>query len=235
MSAAYTLYSRDISFLAGNPNASFRFVFKSDFSVTAPGAAIDDFSIAGPANLPNSLPVESSPLQGAWAAGGALLSWETFQESNNKGFALQRSLDGLAFEDIGFVGGRGNSGSQQNYSFLDEGVQGGTWYYRYRQEDFNGESTLSNTVLLSLMRPQASVEVFPNPFADHVQLRWQGLSTEAMSYLLVDARGCILAKGAIQPQESGSHRFESLESLAAGTYFLRIQQGSFIRSVKLTH
>lgn len=36
----------DVSFLAGNANVAFRFVFKSDFTVTA-GIAVDDFEIFG--------------------------------------------------------------------------------------------------------------------------------------------------------------------------------------------
>ncbi|HEX2901478.1 MAG TPA: PKD domain-containing protein, partial [Bacteroidia bacterium] len=47
---AYVNYSRDISFLAGNPNVAFRFNFGSDVSVTAAGVAIDNFFITGPAN-----------------------------------------------------------------------------------------------------------------------------------------------------------------------------------------
>jgi hypothetical protein len=50
---AYTLYGRDISFLAGNANVAFRFMFKSDGNAEAAGIAIDDIEVTGPGNTWN--------------------------------------------------------------------------------------------------------------------------------------------------------------------------------------
>lgn len=50
--AAYAQRSQDVSFLAGNSSVGFRIQFASDFAVSAPGVAIDDFEILGPTNPP---------------------------------------------------------------------------------------------------------------------------------------------------------------------------------------
>ncbi|MEO1052506.1 MAG: T9SS type A sorting domain-containing protein [Bacteroidota bacterium] len=42
----YEAKSTDVSFLSGNPRVAFRFQFLSDGGVTAPGLAIDDFSVS---------------------------------------------------------------------------------------------------------------------------------------------------------------------------------------------
>jgi hypothetical protein len=60
--SAFTLATRNVSFLAGNPNVAFRFVFRSDGVVTTPGVALDDFEIIGPSNIP--LPVTMGSFTG---------------------------------------------------------------------------------------------------------------------------------------------------------------------------
>ncbi|MES2773160.1 MAG: PKD domain-containing protein [Bacteroidota bacterium] len=51
--AAWSLYTRDISFLSGNSNVAFRIRFKSDDIVVRPGVAVDDLEITGPGNYWN--------------------------------------------------------------------------------------------------------------------------------------------------------------------------------------
>jgi PKD repeat protein len=149
-----SLSSYNISFLAGNPNVAFRFLMSVDGGFSAPGYLVDgfmvdDFEILGPANGPSSLPVEGSPLQGIWSGKDATLFWDTYEESNNAGFEIQRSTDGLNFTDLEIVPGHGNSTETHSYTYTDPNPSGERLYYRYRQFDFNGGSTVSNIVELS--------------------------------------------------------------------------------------
>ncbi|MEO1626071.1 MAG: hypothetical protein AAFV25_13010 [Bacteroidota bacterium] len=61
---------------------------------------------------------------------GHYLSWRTASESDNEGFRIERSSDGIHFQAIGFEKGAGQSQSTQTYAFLDEAPLGGTNYYR---------------------------------------------------------------------------------------------------------
>jgi bifunctional ADP-heptose synthase (sugar kinase/adenylyltransferase) len=71
----------------------------------------------------------------------AVLNWATATETNNKGFEVERSLDGSIFKTIGFVEGRINSGSVKNYRFTDnralEMFAGASVYYRLKQVDLD--------------------------------------------------------------------------------------------------
>ncbi len=76
----------------------------------------------------------------------ALLNWTTTMEENNKGFGIQRSVDGATWNEIGFVTGAGNSQTTINYQYLDKDLSAGTYYYRLRQVDLDGHEQMSKVV-----------------------------------------------------------------------------------------
>ncbi len=76
----------------------------------------------------------------------ALLNWTTTMEENNKGFGIQRSVDGATWNEIGFVTGAGNSQTPINYQYLDKDLSAGTYYYRLRQVDLDGHEQMSKVV-----------------------------------------------------------------------------------------
>ncbi len=76
-----------------------------------------------------------------------VLNWTTVTELNNAAFIIERSANGLDFQDIGEVKGNGTTSTPQYYTFLDKSpLRGLGVYYRLRQVDFDGKATLSKTV-----------------------------------------------------------------------------------------
>ncbi len=73
----------------------------------------------------------------------SILEWTTTSETNNKGFEIQRSMNGHDFVTIDFVRGHGNSSSVVNYSYIDDKVMTGVNYYRLKQIDFDGRFDFS--------------------------------------------------------------------------------------------
>ncbi|MCX6182455.1 MAG: hypothetical protein NT150_11045 [Bacteroidetes bacterium] len=71
------------------------------------------------------------------------LSWATASEINNDYFSVMRSSDGIHWEKIGFVNGKGNSTSVSNYFFNDEMPLVGINYYKLLQVDFDGANAES--------------------------------------------------------------------------------------------
>ena len=76
------------------------------------------------------------------------LNWTTATEKNNSHFNIQRSNDGLNFENITKVMGKGNSSSINNYFYTDVNVPNNNLYYRLQQVDVDGKSTLSAVILI---------------------------------------------------------------------------------------
>ena len=82
------------------------------------------------------------------------------QEQNVAQYEIQKSTDGRSFLNIGTVASKGNG--QHNYSFTDAAALTGTGFYRIRQVDVDGRSSLSAIVKLGSTNEKA-VSVYPIP------------------------------------------------------------------------
>lgn len=98
------------------------------------------------------------------------LLWATATEQNNKGFEIERSIDGINWKSIGFVESkavRGNSGDRLDYSFTDNKPVNGKNFYRLVQTDYDGKLTYSFTRIVMFGSP-TQINAYPNPTKDIV-------------------------------------------------------------------
>jgi hypothetical protein len=72
--------------------------------------------------------------------------WSTASETNNDYFTIERSLNGLDFEAISIIDGAGNSNSTLNYEYTDFDATATVTYYRLRQTDYDGQTSVSDIV-----------------------------------------------------------------------------------------
>ncbi len=91
------------------------------------------------------------------------LTWETASEKNNLYFEVQRSPDSILFEPIGRVDGAGTTSTSRQYTYLDTApeLSGGTTYYRLKQVDSDGKSTLSKVVSVKQTINEVALQVYP--------------------------------------------------------------------------
>jgi hypothetical protein len=87
------------------------------------------------------------------------LEWSTASEINNKGFEVEMSENGLAYQKIAFVEGRGNSTTIQSYNHTT--IQPNDAYYRLKQVDFDGKFSYSPVVFVEGV--VGKIAVYPNP------------------------------------------------------------------------
>jgi hypothetical protein len=142
------------------------FRFYAEVSPLASGSVtVSNFNLHYVSNS-SALPVELLTFAGQATAQGNLLTWTTANETNNKGFEIERSYDGKTFEKIGFVKGNGTSSVQQTYSFTDNTPLSKTTYYRLQQVDFDGSKAFSNTISIEPQVFNKGLKVYPNPSSD---------------------------------------------------------------------
>ena len=97
------------------------------------------------------------------------LDWATASESNNDFFTVERSADGVDFEEIGFTTGAGNSNSLMLYEDIDPFPLKGVSYYKLKQTDFDGQFEYSEIVAINILDIEA-FRIWPNPADDMVEL-----------------------------------------------------------------
>ncbi len=142
-----------------------------EFDVTS-----DDFVGASTTDgvINNTVPVELVSFSANVAENSVRLNWATASETNNFGFDVEKSVDGLLFSKIGFVAGRGTTTVPQSYSFVENNVSTGNHFYRLKQIDTDGAFEHSN-VIEALVLPPARFSLsqnYPNPFNPETRIRF---------------------------------------------------------------
>lgn len=79
---------------------------------------------------------------------GVMLKWSTAMELNNAMFVIERSTDGIDYENIGNVNGNGTTDENSEYNFLDVNASKNKLYYRLKQMDIDGSFSYSDIVAL---------------------------------------------------------------------------------------
>ena len=93
------------------------------------------------------------------------LNWSTATETNNKGFEVQRKLNGTDFVVVGFIQGKGTTTQVQSYSFVDNTAEAGSYQYRLKQIDLDGSYKYSSVVEVNLNPTEFNLaQNYPNPF-----------------------------------------------------------------------
>lgn len=148
---------------------------------------------------------------------GILLKWSTAVELNNKTFEVERSKEGIHFEYAGTISGKGNSNTISTYSFVDEVNTSGTWFYRIKQIDYDGNSDYSRVIAF-----KPDQEIQPTLFANSDTKQLHVVSETSASHLLIyNLSGKLCAK----IDGNGSNVF-SLPEEFKGVYLVAVQIGS---------
>ncbi|MEM6299249.1 MAG: T9SS type A sorting domain-containing protein [Bacteroidota bacterium] len=159
-----------------------------------------------PAECPTTvLPVTWVSFKGEQTTEGVELIWQTATEVSNDTFVIESSLEGDTFEEIGTVKGVGTSKQIQTYTWLDDRlVYGKGRYYRIRQIDFDGTTSFSKVIHLSL-KPESGriISVSPNPVKGNDLQFYLSVSKTDIHLQLTDLLGQTVAKKTIQPSKTG--------------------------------
>lgn len=74
------------------------------------------------------------------------LNWVTENETANKSFTVERSIDGFTWSSIAVINGAVNSSAAKQYNYTDADLAKGMYYYRLKQTNVSGTFTYSNTI-----------------------------------------------------------------------------------------
>ena len=97
------------------------------------------------------------------------LIWQTASEINNDYFTIERSKDGLDWNELNTIKGSGNSSSILNYNTTDYSPLYGISYYRLKQTDFDGKPEYSKIRSVNLEMTD-NLEMYPNPTNNQITI-----------------------------------------------------------------
>ncbi|MBS1583669.1 MAG: hypothetical protein JST66_15830 [Bacteroidetes bacterium] len=164
------------------------------------------------------------------------LDWATASEHDNDRFTVERSTDVTTWSPILEVPGAGNSTSVLAYSAQDEAAPAGDLYYRLRQTDTDGTTTVSD---IRYVGPGgmagADLLLYPNPASGSFQVGTRTRVDGPMTLTLLDGAGRTVAERRLDPQ-SAPASFD-VAALPEGLYHLRVQRTDRVEmlSVSVMH
>jgi hypothetical protein len=147
--------------------------------------------------------------------------WKTESEIKSKGFDVEYSVDGKAFESLSFISSK-NSIDGAEYSFVTDSDKSSSYkYYRLKLLDGDGSFSYSDVkVLKTSCKKEISLDIYPIPANDMVNVKLSGFEgRELKSAEILDSQGKWVKSLNLYTQEVNKVNIESLNS---GVYFLRL-------------
>ena len=171
----------------------------------------------------NPLPVNLISFSAEVVKESVQLNWETASEINNDYFSVERSNDGITFEELDQVAGNGNSNVPINYSFLDAHSFNGISYYRLKQVDYNGAFEYSAVVSVNVEgNTNAGLVIYTDKITpSSLQFLVNGSANETGTFQIVDLSGKICQSQTYSmSQNSELVTLNINQQLHSGIYFL---------------
>lgn len=166
------------------------------------------------------LPITLTQFTATPKSQNVVLSWITSTEINNDHFVVERSADGKNFLAIATVKGAGNSNSVISYQTIDQKPLNGKNYYRLRQVDIDGRSTLSSVVMVNFTGDNF-IKVYPNPVTTYVKIEGSDIGGKYSAKISsVDGRIILYTSGNLAQVNAAIN--QRLSGFTPGVYVLEL-------------
>lgn len=173
----------------------------------------------------NTLPVKLTSFYAVLNNKNANLYWKTASEVGFNYFTVEKSYDGMNFNDAGIVFASGSSNAETAYSLSDNlaNATASVVFYRLKMTDKDGSISYSDIQMLRLSKKdQAAISLmtYPNPASTDVKVTipesWQNKRTV---YEILNLNGQVMNR--TEKANPGQTEVLNIAKLAPGMYFLK--------------
>ena len=167
------------------------------------------------------------------------LSWITDLETLNNHFEIERSFDQTNFSTIAIILAGQSDNTSNQYNFVDASAEVAShkvMYYRLKQIDANGKFNYSEVKMARIATvTKATVQIFPNPFMDKLNVNFVSDATGKAEVRLINAGGNIIkVVTSLITKGFNTVQLQDLNSQAPGVYIANIiNNGQVVASLKV--
>lgn len=166
------------------------------------------------------LPVELTEFTAKTDNKLAYLNWQTISEVNNDFFAIEHSLDGISFKEIGKITGNGTTNMKQNYSFTHFDPANNSNYYRLKQVDFDGAFEYSEIRIVQLEKSN-DIRIFPTLAYQTITVERGTNNLSDIDIQVYDMNGQLVLFQTLSTNVSNTTL--NISNLFPGAYFIKLQ------------
>lgn len=180
-------------------------------------------TVALTALLCNLLPIELTKFTSYRLDNTVRIEWQTSMEKNNDYFILERSLDGINFQEIEKIKGSVNISKSTNYFAIDETPSSEVSYYRLTQIDFNRQYKHSNVVSVDADNSKITLNhISPNPTSSNINFIFFTPIKGELSFEITDLTGRVMISKNEMIDIGNSKQIVLMEEFPNGIYFLKV-------------
>ncbi|HUH73498.1 MAG TPA: choice-of-anchor Q domain-containing protein, partial [Chitinophagales bacterium] len=150
------------------------------------------------------------------------LQWRTVNEVNVSRFEIERSSDGIQWENISSTSA--SNGIEQNYTAWDNAPLAGSNYYRLKMIDIDGTFKYSKIVEVTFgnIENSANFQIYPNPNNGSFLIKAYGIGAKILPIKIYDNLGRVIHQNDIK---EGTNSVD-LKNLISGIYYLSIEKAT---------
>jgi len=170
------------------------------------------------------------------AKGNVVLNWSTATELNNQMFEIERRNNEGQYSTIGYIDGYGTTTEPHEYSYVDNTVGTGNYFYRLKQIDFGGQFEYSDEIEVEVNGPLtfALEQNYPNPFNPSTNIKYsvpENGFVKLSVYNLVGEEVAVLVNDVM---DAGFYEVTfNAANLASGTYFYKLESNGHVELKKM--
>jgi hypothetical protein len=161
------------------------------------------------------------------------LKWKTTMEINNMGFEVELKNE-TQWTNIGFV----PQDLSKNYNFTDKNLTSGTYQYRLKQIDYNGNyeyHNLNSVVTIETPKNYSLSQNYPNPFNPVTNIEFNIPDDGFVTLKVYDAAGKEVSVLVNENKVKGSHKVSfNASGLSSGIYFYKLEASTYSQVKKMT-
>lgn len=180
-----------------------------------------------------STPVSLTSFNASKAQNGVQLKWQTASEQNNQYFDVLRSLNGKDFVSIGIVNGAGTTSEAKSYSFIDNSAVSGYNYYKLKQVDGDGKSTVYENRVQSVNWGFSEDNVSAYFSADKLIVQFNSDNAGEGNIKLVTVGGKQVFLKKVNVTRGNNEFVCEATGTVSGIYLVKVNTGENVKNMKI--
>ncbi len=152
------------------------------------------------------------------------VTWKVTNETNILEYKIQRSANGLTFNDIGETSTVINTGGISTYQYVDAIPLPGINFYRIKAMENSGQTLYSAIVKIEPLNQPEGIIIYPNPVVDKlIHLSFTNQKKGHYSMELTNKVGQVIYRNSVYVNQNNFEEIIKLgKTMASGTYQLII-------------
>lgn len=155
---------------------------------------------------------------------GVIINWSVAQAFNHSYFAIERSADGIHFEDIHRNNDILNDNESRSFHYTDQQTVTGKIFYRIRQCDVNGSCRYSE-IRSILFTGIENISLYPVPAGNSVNIRYISKHETMITISVIDRIGRTVQKEKRKVVKGVNTLALAIQKLNKGNYSVIIRDG----------